>query len=675
MIEQLITTGRKKSVTMVNKTRTPTLFKKWQACLLAIATFTGAAHAAAAEEERVPEALTPSSSLTTTVAQLGYPSGFSFDDTSQPDARELQFPLPQDSQLTSATLRLIYRGSPQLDARATLSVAINDVPLQEVALVQDSTARELQLPIPAELLGGGLLKVTLRGNVPTVYERCIDEQPQSGVLHIYPETSLLTRQTGAARTLRDAWLTLPETVTISLPAGALDEHAFRAALQWVVLLQRHHHQVRFTHLPELGELVIAPASDIRAALTLGAEEPSNEATLWSESGTNLGVIGFRGGQFIAATAPYADVARFAAQWQTLTAPTHVETTPPRRNEAQQRVALNTLGFTSAEALLGHKLQWRATVTPWNLPAGMRAQSAHIKVVLPRSDKQHFRLYAYLNDMLITSERLSGAGGEHSLVIPFDEVRRSEVYQLRLVVRDGGEGDCREPTQRHPVHISPDSHLTLQPETLPPSGFAALPTFFGTGFDLYLPRAYLAEAREQLPMLGRLIGGFAVPSSDYQLVFFDSHEPPVPQRGFIVAAEQPSGGTTPAVRFDQGRMALIDQQGTVLVDERALRQNSVLQMVRSDETTGLWLHPGELRDLPVIDANRLGDNDLAIFEDDHLLLAIDSRQEDLVRPHYNEVPRWFERLSAQRYLWLLACWVLLTLGIIYLYVKSRQHRNT
>ncbi|HEY0722301.1 MAG TPA: cellulose biosynthesis cyclic di-GMP-binding regulatory protein BcsB [Gammaproteobacteria bacterium] len=647
------------------------------ALLLAYLAVIGTARAVAVDEG-VSSGTTRKVPLVTTVAELGYPSGFSFDDSSLPDARIMVIPLPHDTRIDSAALHLVYRASPLLDPRATLRIAINDRPLAELSLIPDDTPRELQIPIPpVALLAGGRLKVTVLGNVPTSYGRCVDGQPVSGVIHIYPESRLITYQDGPAFSLRDAWQALPGQVTISLPDGPLDEAMFRAALNWVVLLQRHHRQVRLTTLPELGELVIASAHEIRTTLAPDAGKSVDDTPLWSDEGANVGVVWFKGRQFIAATPPYADAEQFALRWQDLVAPAQITTAPPRQNEERgNRIALAALGLYTGPALLGHKLQWSATITPWRLPPGMRPETAHLKVVLPRSEAQQtFRLYAYLNDMLVKGERLRGDGSEYSLAIPFDQVRRSEVYNLRLVARDDSGNDCRAPGQHYPIELSPESHLTLQPETLAQSGFVSLPSVLGAGFDLYLPRAWLAEARQRLPMLGQLLAGFVVPPADYRLLFFDTSVPPPPARSFIVAAENPPGEVDPALRFDQGSVELIAHQGETLIDDRRLRQSSILQMIHIDDATGLWIHPGEIGTLPVIDANRLGDNDVAVYERDHLALTIDSRQEDLVRPRYPEAPRWYERLHAQRFVWLLVAWLVLTLGIIYLHAKSRQHRNS
>lgn len=615
------------------------------------------------------------STLTTTVAALGYPSGFTFDDTTLPYERTLLFPLPQELPVTAATLRLIYRGSPQLDAGASLSVTINDLPAQEQRLARDNTAREWQLPIPPEALGGGQLKVTVRGTVPTVYERCINGQPQSGAVHVAGDSSLLSVHEGLPRSLRDAWLTLPEEVTISLPEGPLDEALFRAALDWVVLLRRHHRTVSVTTLPDLGNMVIAPEPAIRAALVRGGDDTA-ATSLWSESGGNLGVVRFNGGVFIAATAPYADVQRFATRWQTLTAPLYLDSEPLTYGDKVAQVALETLGIATVPALLGHKLQWNASITPWNLPPGMRPVTAELHVAMPRTDpQQSFRLYAYLNDMLVTSERLAGDGRERQISLPFSAVRHSDVYQLRVVVRDGGEGDCTEPGTHYPIRITPQSHVTLEQLDEPPSGFSSLPTALGQGFDLYVPTHYLAEAPRQLPALGELFAGFVVPPADYRLIIHDDAAVPAPSRLFIAAGERLPDDAAVPMRFDQGAVQLVNAKGQPLIDEQRLHQHSVIQLVHLDEVTGLWLHAGDTPGLPVIDASWLGENDVAIYDTDHLVLTLDSRQADLAHLRYPEAPRWFERLHAQRFLWLVVAWILLTLGMLYLYIKARQHRKS
>lgn len=614
--------------------------------------------------------------LATTVDALGYPSGLTFDATSLPRERALLFLLPREMPVKGAELRLVYRGSPLLTREASLSIAFNEQPPQSLMLSADDVTREWLLPVPADELGGGQLKVTVRGNIPVDYGTIIQGEPQSGMVHILPQTSLVSQVAGAPQTLRDAWLTLPEEVVVTVPHGTLDETTFRAALDWVTLLQRQHHTVRISTLPELGHLVIAPEAEIIAAMTELSPQTAVATLYQGKRGSNIGVVRVGAKSFIAVTKPYADAQRFATTWTELAQPLHLDSTPYSTGKAlPSRLPMEILGLSTEQALLGHKLQWSAAITPWNTPPGMRPESATLYLLMPKTEAQRrFRLFVYLNGKMVMSKRFAGDGEQREIFVPFASVPDSNSYHLRMVVRTDGAKDANKPVQMYPIRVTAQSHILLKRAQRRTTGFAALPSALGAGFDLYVPGNYLAATRRYLPMVGRLLVGFSVMPADYKLIVLEPGQQPAPWRSFIVVGEQPPQGAEPPLTFHEGKVRLVDYRGESLFNETQLHLNSIIQQVEANGISGLWFHPGEITGMPAIDADRLGNDDLAIFEPHHLALSIDSHQEDLVRLQYLEHPRWYERLYEQRMLWLQLAWLLLTAGVGYLYVKSRQHRN-
>jgi len=615
------------------------------------------------------------STLTTSLVELGYPSGISFEGDALPNEQTLLFHLPRGMNVRAATLRIVYRGSSQLGQHALLSVAINDLPPQTKEVADDVT-REWFLHVPPSELGGGQLKVALRSSIHPDYDHCIDGEPQSGVIHVSANSELVSHLDGVPESLYDAWLTLPEQVVVTVPKGVLSEATFRTALDWITLLQRQHHSVRVTTLPDLGNLVIAPEHLILSTMAHVGGQAWGSRHLWERINSNVGVVNFRGHTFIAATPPYADVQHFASHWQELSNTALIET---GRSAAGDRpdsdLPLDQLGLSTVPALLGHKLQCSATITPWNLPPGMRPVSATIHLLLPRTEeKKLFRIYIYLNDMMIRSTRYQGDGSEKEIAISFGSVPRSDTYHLRVDVRDDGKADNIKPSNFYPMQITSQSRVTLRDTSSMPEGFSSVPTALGQGFDLYIPRDYLAEAPRYLPLLGQLLVGFVVAPTEFDLKVIAPGDIPALQRNFIVAGNAPPGEVPLPVHFDQGKVELVDHHDQPLINERHLLQDSVVQLVKSGGIAGLWFRTGEADELPAIDVNKLGGDDVAVYSPDHLILSIDSHQEELVRATYLDAPRWYERLYNQRLLWLLIAWVVLTMSIIYLYAKSKEHRS-
>lgn len=613
------------------------------------------------------------STLTTTLDELGYPRGITFDDTTAPSERTLLFYIPKEMQINSATLRIVYTSSSQTTRNAFLSVSINDLPQRKMPLKADSITREWLVPVPKSALKGGQLKITVRGYIPVNYGHIVDGQPQSGFARISADSSLVTHQEGLPETLRDAWLTLPEKVVVAIPGGTLDETTFKAALDWITLLMRNHHEVKITTLPELGDVVIAPEAGIAAAVT-HYSGLALAGSPWGEPRSNLGVMNVNNRSFIAVTQPWPDVRQFALRWQVLSHHEQIETNAPDEEEVPDKVLLNALGMSSATALVGHKLQWSATITPWNLPPGTRPHVAKVHLVMPHSgSNKPYRVFIYLNDMLVSSKRFTGDGAGRQFSVAFDSVPRSESYQMRVVLRDSGDKDHIEPDFLYPVRMTPQSHIVVRRDAQPPAGLSSVPTALGNGFVLYVPSDYLSAAPRFLPLLARVLVGFVVPRADYRLIVVSNGHVPRPRGNFIVAGDMPLGEMTLPVRFDEGKVQLVDYRGEILIEERRLRMNNVIQLMKRGAMTGLWFHPGETADMPVIDVSRLASDDVAIYEADKLALSFDSQQEDLAYLQYLESPRWFERLYSQRIFWIVLAWLLLTAGIVYLFVKSKQHR--
>jgi len=416
--------------------------------------------------------------------------------------------------------------------------------------------------------------------------------------------------------------------------------------------------------------------DIRAAMARTTDTFHEHRPLWTNPASNIGVVSFDGGSFIAVTNPYPGVQHFAQHWNKLTAPIQIDPdTPSRVAENPKTVALDTLGLSTLPARLGHKLQWNVTLTPWNIAPGMSPTTATLYIALPRtSPDMVFRVFVYVNDVLIQSQRLTNNVTQQQVALSFKDVPRSVAYQMRIVIRDSGKDDCSAPKITYPISITNQSTITFEKLNSVVTGFSSILTALGHGFDLYLPKSYLNESAHYLPLLGQLLNGFSVTPYNYDLVVFDTTQPPTPRRNFLLIGDVPPDGSMTELRFDQGTVQLIDYKNDILISERTLRENSAIQLLYYGTTAGLWLHPGVSDTLPSINAMHLGGDDMAIYAPEHLLLSIDSHQEDLAYIQYPESPRWYERLYQQRFIWLLVGWVLLTLGIVYLYIKSKQHRR-
>jgi hypothetical protein len=608
--------------------------------------------------------------VTTSLSQLSYPNGITFDDSTLPQEHTLSFPLPLDTAVENPILRLVYRGTTTLTSTAALEVSIGNGAAKKLAVPNDGDSHVWQIPLDSSALRSPLLKVKLRGVIPVAYDHCVDMKPDSGQIHIAATSAMSLTYKSTPTSPRDAWLLLPKQVTISVPAGTLDQALFRTALEWTTLLERQHHSVRIARLPELGQLVIAPASEIATALGM---EPSTP--LWSDQSANIGLIAGQTRPVIALTEPYANAQRFLVRWRELKEPAFLENQAPPQVKMPAQIALATVGIPGTQAWMGHKLGWNGQITPWNLPPATRPLTANLQVELPdMGAADPLRLYAYLDGRLVSTALVASTEPKTVIKVPFDVLHKDNTYRLRIVLRKIAGSDCQEPQGMVPVKMDSNSRIVVQDDPDSPEMFYGMPTALGRGFDLYLPRSYLSKAESILPDLGHLLAGFSVPPDNYLLILYDDAPHLEPYRLFIAMGDRLPADSDAPLHFDQGKTRVVDQNNTALLSEQQLEKMSTIQMVTINNVNGLWLHSGKVPGLPELNALQLGASDLAIFDPDHLVLTLNSHEEDLARIQYIDSPRWFDRLYKQRLIWLGVAWLLLTAGILYLHIKSRQHRR-
>jgi len=263
---------------------------------------------------------------------------------------------------------------------------------------------------------------------------------------------------------------------------------------------------------------------------------------------------------------------------------------------------------------------------------------------------------------------------YQIRVPFRQRQANNIYRMEITVRSSAVERCTATAGGPLIGIGAASRLLLRDEDREVKELAALPTAYGAGFDLIVPQEIRNEAERYLPLLGTLLNDLAIAQPDYHLRFYEKGEAPLPSRNFMmVGMEAPPKMVVP-LRLDRGRVALVDRQGAVLIDDAKLRRGLLLQTARSGDHDGLWLYPGDQGVLPTIDAGLLSSADLLLYAERGGTISIDTNQAGMVHIRYLDAPPWFESLYKERRLWLLGAWVLLTLAILYLHFVSRRQRG-
>jgi hypothetical protein len=532
----------------------------------------------------------------------------------------------------------------------------------------------LTLPIAAEELKAGQLKVELEPVALGSAESCGGGRVTEERVRILSHSHLQVAYQRGPTTLRDYWLTLPGEVRLSLPAGAIDEPLFVSALEWVALLQRHGRKVRLIRLPELGEIVLAPRSEINRALAKQKPRGITKGLRWSGK-ENVGLLGYGDKNLMVITAPYPSARRFADEWPRLGSVATLDTQAASTRDERREVMLADFDIDNSETVFRGTQQWRGTVTPWKLPPGTRPVAAVVDLKMPKALAGEVRrLYVHLNGRLVTSDLLESGRERHQIRVPFRQLQANNIYRMEIAVRSSAGERCTAAADGPLIGIDAASRLLLRGEDREVKELAALPTAYGAGFDLIVPQESRNGAERYLPLLGTLLNGLAIAQADYRLLFYAKGEAPQPARNFMMVGMEAPPQLVVPLRLDRGRVALVDRQGAVLIDDAKLRRSLILQAVRSGDHGGLWLYSGGQEGLPAIDAGLLGSADLLLYAETHRTISIDTNQAGMMHIRYLDAPHWFESLYEERRLWLLGAWVLLTLAMLYLHFVSRRQRG-
>ena len=111
-----------------------------------------------------------------TFRQRGFPSGISLDRVTA--QRQIAFHLPVSARVSRGHLELLVRFSPEVLPQSNLEVSVNGV-LLAVMLRSDNgatTGKGVRVNLPADVLRGGWLVITMRAAVATTPDACLDER-------------------------------------------------------------------------------------------------------------------------------------------------------------------------------------------------------------------------------------------------------------------------------------------------------------------------------------------------------------------------------------------------------------------------------------------------------------------------------------------------------------------
>jgi hypothetical protein len=611
-----------------------------------------------------------------TLREIGMDKGVIFDGAQRKHQMVLHFPVLDDLKARNLQLRLRYRASSLHDKLASMRVDIAGIPQLTQVLPNDGADHELVVPVNPALVKGNSLRVSLLASLLVNEDRCVDERIGHAFLHIQPGSGLEADYDATVNSLRDAWQALPAQVTVSLAADKLDAKAFAAAWGVVDMLYREAHSVRFVRLPELGDVVVAPAAAINAATK--ADKPLTPDT-------NLSLLNHAGKAIIAVTDPFDVTPMYLlmGRWRPLAAADGYRILPvvhPRLADAGSRMELPLaeLGLnTEVRNLASEASWWSVLVGPQQLPPGTRLDSLRLEVLAPprKENESPFEFYAYMNGTLLKAARLDGEGGRQIINVPLPREQQQLFNHLSISMQYKDlHGDCHGLPYGYPVQILPTSTATLKQDDATPVRFADLPRYLAGQTDIYLPNNFLDQPESALSLLGRISAVYPSQFDLSHVQFVAADAAIKPERRFLAVGNLNLAGLDMPVRFDRGRIDVVDARKQTLLSANDLPNLTVAQIVNQGNHFGLWVRPDSRGQAGEMGEFFLSEDDVAFVDQNGVRLTMNSRHPTLVNVRYLDYTSWVEFLDQHRF-WLFGLgWFALTVLAIYLYRKSTQHRK-
>ena len=640
-----------------------------------LATRSAAAEAAPAAPPPKPNGL----QAAITLADVGFANGLHFSDLG--GHHELYVPLPDDADVTASDLVLVFDDFAAHDAKRNLIVQINDRTVAAIALDGNGRDRTLQVPLGGARPKDGYLKLTFTYSGAATPDHCIDVRYVGDSVTIRPQTALDIAIGEASRLDVTATAELmPRDVAVVLPGRHLAEAEMATAITVGRALIGSGRRVSFydgyNAVPDLAK------RDDTGRWTRGIILVGSLADAGGVVDSPLATVAGQLGQFgmieavrihglpslVIADAESVRAARLfgtpmLAAARGLAAASVGPVSPIAL--PTDRVTFDQLGIPPQEIEVYGRADLGANLDTRRLPAGTQPTRLSLDVmVAPDGAGAKAVVSAFVNERLLGST-VAATGEPTHLDLPLPSGLVGTVATLRVVIeREIAQGDCRFGPSGYPAQILGSSALILGNASAAAHDFSDLTSRFVHGIDLLLPASAADQPTHVLGLVTEITNQLSPDTAPLNVGYVAAGSAPVPEGPFIALGDVAPAGANPRVRFDRGRVAVIDQSGRTLLDLGGFNGGAVLQVVQAGDTPGLWVKPlSESGQAPSPPELNLGHGDVAFVDDKGVALAMSTERDTLVRISYPDQVSWLT--VAERFrswiiagLWLLATAVLL-----------------
>jgi hypothetical protein len=638
--------------------------------------------------QAVPEPARPGGLLSTvSLADIGFLTGLRFANLG--GRRDVFVPLPQ-ADVTSSELVLVFDDISAHEARRSLEVLVNDRTALALVLDGRSMGRSVRVPLSKIKAREGFLKLSFLYSGAATQDRCIDVRYVGDSLTIRPETAVeIDVGSNIALDVATTAALMPREVTIVLPGRRLAVADIATALTVARALAASGRDVNFHHgyagvqnivdaserrrwirgivvigtLDDAAGLLDAPVMTIAGpAPTLGTLAAIRVAGAPALLVSDISAV--RAGRLLAS--PSLGVTRgvtAASVGDTLSLPLPTD-----------RVTFEQLGVAPSQADVFGRADLTVAIDTRRLPTNTRAARILLDLmVAPDGAGEKAVVSGYVNDRLLGSTVAATGEPTHlDLALPDGLVGTSA--NIRAVVqRRSAQGDCRFEPQGYPAQILGSSSVVLAPADARADDFADLAPRWAGGVEVLLPAAIADQPTPTLGLVAAVLSALSPEGAPVAVTLTARNAAPTPSAAFLAVSERPPEGATPQVRFDRGRVTVVDRSGRTLLDVGGFEAGAVAQVVTVNENPGLWIKPLAGEDaLPVPRDLKLERGDVAFLDTSGVALAMSTERDTLIQISYPDQVSWLT--VAERFRsWIVASlWLLAT--VAFLFVLQRMFRR-
>lgn len=616
--------------------------------------------------------------------RMGYTDGFALEGSQ--GTRRLFLPLPAGVSVSRAQLTLDLAFGELLIPVSAVQFRVNDVLRRAIRRGTGGPLQRVEIPLTARDLEQDFVEIEMDYSLWVSEDICLSRKLAGAYATLSPGSGLAVISGDVLpRSVRAAWSLLPREVTVAARLSELTPAEFQALFRIATLLHRNGHAVRLEALgsePTRAHVVVAPAERYVTGGTA------------LDGSANLRVIRSRGPArpdgsreqrafiLVDATRPLPAADLLAAPWRHTASGSLIDAATavawPQPHSADSVTRLKDLGFDDAERVFNFSTQWELALPFGPLGDARRASRIVLDVYGPRVSDVRGPTFvsAYYNGRLVHSAALKQEGAKETLDFELPRVQLRARNNLKIVAqRDEAADDCKLSQAAYPLSVSPESIVETRALTETPATFAELVPH-QRALELYMAKDALASADKVVPMLVALGEHFwpDVPAPEVRL--FDPGADVRPTGSFFVIGDA-KWDPRAWVRFDEGRVRVRSNatgDPLMVLDFASDVPTTVLQMVEAGGHGGAWLRAtGGYANVP---------SKRTLFEDENVAfldargvqagLRVGSTRD--YRVDYPDAKGWFSATGAWRTALFVVAWVTVLGLLIYLYRRTRRHRE-